>query len=65
MGESVRGTSRFDRVWVRSTRCTPNNDCVEVAGGASVGVRDSKNVTGPTLEFATGSWSVFLAGCGR
>ncbi|HEV7647309.1 MAG TPA: DUF397 domain-containing protein [Actinophytocola sp.] len=65
MSEPVRGTSTADRVWARSSRCTPNNDCVEVAAGTSVGVRDSKNTAGPALEFAAGSWAEFLVRCGR
>jgi len=65
MIEPVRGTLTADRVWVRSSRCTPSNDCVEIARGPSVGVRDSKNVAGPTLEFGPGAWSEFLARCSR
>jgi hypothetical protein len=38
-----------------------NGDCVEVAVGVeAIGVRDSKNVTGPTLEFGVGQWRRFL-----
>jgi hypothetical protein len=38
-----------------------NGDCVEVAmGSAAVGVRDSKNTTGPTLTFPTDQWHAFL-----
>jgi hypothetical protein len=34
-----------------------DNDCVEVAVAASaVGVRDSKNVGGPTLAFSAAAW---------
>jgi Domain of unknown function (DUF397) len=54
-----------DREWVRSSRCTPSNDCVEVARGTSVRVRDSKNTAGPSLEFGAGSWVEFLARCAR
>jgi uncharacterized protein DUF397 len=65
MKQPVRGTVTADREWVRSSRCTPSNDCVEVARGTSVGVRDSKNAAGPALEFGVGSWATFLARCGR
>jgi len=38
-----------------------NGDCVEVAVLVErVGVRDSKNVTGPTLSFEPGTWRDFL-----
>jgi Domain of unknown function (DUF397) len=38
-----------------------NGNCVEVAVGAeAIGVRDSKNVTGPTLEFTVDQWRTFL-----
>jgi hypothetical protein len=38
-----------------------NNNCVEVAHGAElVGVRDSKNSTGPQLDFPVTCWHAFL-----
>jgi hypothetical protein len=38
-----------------------NNDCVEVAvRSEEVGVRDSKNVTGPHLAFPAATWRTFL-----
>lgn len=39
-------------------------DCVEVAflDGELVGVRDSKNPTGPALVFTTHEWNAFTAG---
>lgn len=38
-----------------------NTGCVEIAHAAeAVGVRDSKNVTGPTLSFSTDHWHTFL-----
>jgi hypothetical protein len=40
-------------VWFKSRRSGPSKDCVEVAflAGGHVGVRDSKNPTGPALVF--------------
>ncbi|WP_431911592.1 DUF397 domain-containing protein [Micromonospora carbonacea] len=51
-----------DRGWFKSSRSSNNAACVEVrfVGGA-VDVRDTKDRTGPTLAFAGGSWSSFLA----
>ncbi len=38
-----------------------DNDCVEVAFAAStVGVRDSKNTSGPTLEFSGTAWRNYM-----
>lgn len=38
-----------------------NGNCVEVAAGmVKVGVRDSKNATGPTLTFPLTAWKKFL-----
>lgn len=38
------------------------SSCVEVAfGGQAVGVRDSKNATGPTLAFPEQAWRTFAS----
>jgi hypothetical protein len=40
----------------------PTGDCVEVAFKVGhIGVRDSKNIDGPTLAFPAGAWRVFTA----
>ncbi|WP_406229334.1 DUF397 domain-containing protein [Nocardia sp. NBC_01009] len=48
--------------WFKSSRSSAGNDCVEVAhlDGGLVGVRDSKNPTGPALVFASGEWDAFM-----
>ncbi|WP_433680253.1 DUF397 domain-containing protein [Nocardia sp. CA-119907] len=50
--------------WFKSTRSGGSQDCVEVAflDDGRVGVRDSKNPTGPALVFTPGEWDAFTAG---
>ncbi|MET9024831.1 DUF397 domain-containing protein [Nocardia sp. NPDC004168] len=50
--------------WFKSSRSSGGKECVEVAflDGGHVGVRDSKNPTGPALVFAPGEWDAFTAG---
>ncbi|RQX12623.1 DUF397 domain-containing protein [Micromonospora arida] len=55
-------TSRYTR-WRKSTRSDDGN-CVEVANAVdgTIGVRDSKDITGPILEFHPAAWSIFTSG---
>ncbi|MFF0255950.1 DUF397 domain-containing protein [Micromonospora zamorensis] len=55
-------TSRYTR-WRKSTHSDDGN-CVELANAVhgTVGVRDSKDVTGPILEFRPDTWSAFTGG---
>ncbi|MBF6349012.1 MULTISPECIES: DUF397 domain-containing protein [Nocardia] len=47
--------------WFKSSHSQHGGDCVEVAHTAdAVGVRDSKNSTGPALVFGAGEWAAFL-----
>ncbi len=47
--------------WVRSTRCRPGNDCIELElRGQGVRVRDSKDTAGGTLHFDWGVWQSFV-----
>jgi hypothetical protein len=52
-----------DTGWFKSTRSGGANEgCVEVRlTEVSVGVRDSKNVTGPAFRFTPGEWRTFVA----
>ncbi|MGI5219520.1 DUF397 domain-containing protein [Nocardia sp. CA-290969] len=50
--------------WFKSSRSQGGSDCVEAAhlSEGHVGVRDSKNPSGPALVFTPGEWDAFLAG---
>ncbi|WP_280357262.1 DUF397 domain-containing protein [Nocardia otitidiscaviarum] len=47
--------------WIKSSYSQHGGECVEVAylDGGVVGVRDSKNPTGPALIFNASEWSAF------
>ncbi|MFC6023212.1 DUF397 domain-containing protein [Plantactinospora solaniradicis] len=50
-------------VWRKSSRSNGHGgDCVEVADNLTevVGVRDSKDPTGPVLAFEPGAWRSFV-----
>jgi len=50
--------------WFKSSKSPSKDACVEVAwlGEGHVGVRDSKNPSGPALVFTPGEWDAFTAG---
>lgn len=50
--------------WFKSSRSGDKADCVEIAhlADGKVGVRDSKNPTGPALVFTPTEWTAFVAG---
>ncbi|WP_040694013.1 DUF397 domain-containing protein [Nocardia vinacea] len=50
--------------WFKSSHSGGGQDCVEVAhlDRGMVGVRDSKNPTGPALVFTPGEWEALTAG---
>ncbi|WP_084488683.1 DUF397 domain-containing protein [Nocardia niwae] len=49
--------------WFKSSFSSADRDCVEVAflREGCVGVRDSKNPTGPALVFGPSEWDSFTA----
>lgn len=53
-----------DLEWRKSSRSNASDDgaCVEIAfASEAVGVRDSKNTSGPVLTFPTVTWDAFRA----
>jgi hypothetical protein len=49
--------------WRKSSRSGGQGNCVEVAGmPVAVGVRDSKDPSGPVLVFARSEWKAFVDG---
>lgn len=57
----------FGLEWRKSTRCGPDNGCVELARLASgnsglIGVRDSKDIAAsPVLRFDANTWAGFAS----
>jgi Domain of unknown function (DUF397) len=50
--------------WTKSSLSHANGNCVQVADllGGQVGMRDSKDVSGPVLQFQPEEWQAFLDG---
>ncbi|WP_204038432.1 DUF397 domain-containing protein [Micromonospora qiuiae] len=54
-----------DAQWCKSSRSSGNGgNCIEVAGNLPgvVGVRDSKDRSGPALAFTPAAWRAFVDG---
>ena len=50
--------------WIKSSLSLAQGSCVELASlpDGGVGVRDSKDPSGPVLRFTPDEWRAFLAG---
>lgn len=62
---SSAGQHCVEVAFVKSSRSGQQGDCVEVGIDLKcdkVLVRDSKNPTGPVLEFTRGEWAAFIGG---
>lgn len=54
-------TAAVSGAWIRSSRCTPGNNCVELRLRRDVvDVRDSKQVDSEVLNFGRDQWIIFL-----
>ncbi|WP_280461052.1 DUF397 domain-containing protein [Nocardia carnea] len=53
--------------WFKSSYSDSTGECVEVAwlDDATIGVRDSKDSTGPALAFAPNEWAAFTTSLRR
>jgi hypothetical protein len=56
-------TTDSEPSWIKSSLSFATGQCVEVADltGGVVGVRDSKEVNGPVLQFTSVEWQAFIA----
>jgi hypothetical protein len=60
-GECVEAATLDGTAWHKSTHSGNGGDCVEIAGtGPAVAVRDSKNPSGPHLDFPAPEWQRFV-----
>ncbi|MFF0634625.1 DUF397 domain-containing protein [Nocardia sp. NPDC004151] len=57
-------TDQSNARWFKSSHSADANECVEVAflddSATTVGVRDSKDPSGPILTFSSQQWDRFL-----
>jgi len=53
-----------EAIWQKSSASGGQQDCVEVAflKSGNIGLRDSRNPTGPALIFTPSEWDAFLGG---
>jgi hypothetical protein len=60
----VQSVQPVSVLWKKSSYSQVTGHCVEVAGlpANAVGVRDSRNVVGPVLQFKPAVWGAFLGG---
>jgi hypothetical protein len=63
MSTSPANPDKFTN-WRKSRRSGGDGNCVEVAFATdgAVGVRDSKDRSGPYLEFTRAEWQAFIGG---
>ena len=64
LGDHPEMASGAGLSWIKSSLSFSNGNCVEVASlpDGGVGVRDSKDPSGPVLRFTPGEWNAFIGG---
>lgn len=64
LGDRPERSSEVGLSWIKSSFSFSNSNCVEIASlpDGGVGVRDSKDPSGPVLRFTPGEWHAFLDG---
>lgn len=63
-GGAASTTRRTAATWRKSTRSNGSGECVEMAADLDglVGLRDSKDRSGPVLTFSPARWAAFVQG---
>lgn len=57
----MTGIEQAGSAWRKSSHSNSTANCVEVAfRGPRVAARDSKNASGPTLDWPEATWTAFL-----
>jgi len=61
---SPQGRLSSGSYWIKSSLSYANGNCVEVASlpDGEIGVRNSRDSTGPVLRFTSDEWHAFIGG---
>jgi hypothetical protein len=64
MNDRAQGIMAPHSLWIKSSLSHANGNCVELTDlpDGQVGMRDSKDVSGPVLRFRPEEWRAFLYG---
>jgi hypothetical protein len=64
VNENLNAAQPADPIWVKSSLSFANGNCVEISDlpGGMVGVRNSRDTSGPVLRFTPDEWHAFIGG---